>query len=71
MAQWSVGVRNETELRNGMRVNVAARRPRVERRWKTKEGPAAAGYEGDLCSMHKGLAQFFDDRRMVRSKCMK
>ena len=26
---------------------------------------------GDLCSMHKGLAQFFDVRRRIGSKCVK
>ena len=29
------------------------------------------GDVGDLCSMHKGLAQFFDIWKLIGSKCMK
>ena len=43
---------------NGMRLNVAREPLRVERRWKPKEGSAAAETVGDLCWKHKGLAEF-------------
>lgn len=46
-----------------------ARRRELSEGGRPKKDPE--GNVGDLCSMHKGLAQVFEIRRMIGSKCVK
>ena len=64
MAQWSVGAWRETGGTEGERNARGVRE-------LSEGGRPIRSLEGDvddLCSMHKGLAQFFEVRRMIGSK---